>query len=446
MSLPPGPQAPTVVQTWRMLRQQIPFFEECYERYGDIFTLRLLAFPGNRLVVLADPEALKRVFTGDPGTFHAGEGNRVLGPLVGDRSVLLLDEGPHLRQRKLMLPSFHGDRMKAYGTLMTEIAEREAAAWPAGEPFQVHRSMQSLTLDVILRTVFGIEEGVRFDRLKGLLRELLDIGESPVMIPYLRRNFGKRSPWGRFLSLRDRVDEMLYEEIRRHRADPSTPERDDVLSLLLQARDEDGAPMSDRELRDELVTLLVAGHETTATALAWSLERLSRHPEVLERLTAEVQAGSDEYMDAVIKETMRSRPVLHFAMRQLKEPLELKGHELPAETRIGACIYLVHHREDLYPEPHAFKPERFLNGGADTYTWIPFGGGIRRCLGAAFAMFEMKVVLRTILEQVELQPASAPPERRKRRAITWVPSEGATIAVRPRERGARTLQPARTAA
>jgi cytochrome P450 len=428
--MPPGPSAPLAVQAWRFLLDEVRLLERSRDRYGDIFTLRIPVL--DPLVIVSDPAEVKRIFTGDPTQLHAGEGNEVLRPVVGDNSVLLLDEKPHLHQRKLMLPPFHGERMRLYGEAMREIAEEEIAGWREGEPFPVHPSMQRITLRVILRVVFGIEDRDQLAEFEQLVTAPLDRGQLLVMMPRLQKDFGRWSPWGRVVEARNRTQRAILDEIARRRADPRTAERDDILSMLLGARDEDGRPMSDQELHDELVTLLVAGHETTATALAWTFERLSRHPLELERLNRELAEGEEGYLDAVIKETLRVRPVLNFAMRKLTRPMEVGPYTVPAGATLASCIHLIHRRPDIYPEPEAFRPERFTNGGApDTYSWLPFGGGIRRCLGASFATYEMKVVLRTVLERRELATTTAPGERRKRRAITFVPGRGGRIVVRP---------------
>jgi cytochrome P450 len=391
-------------------------------------------------VVTADPAAVEKVFKGDPNLLHAGEGNVVLAPILGPRSVLLLDGPEHLRQRRLLLPPFHGERMRHYGALMTEAAERAVASWPRGRRFSVLPSMQAITLEVIMRAVFGFEDRERLDRLAPPLRRVLDTVASRrrvLMLALTQGRTGPRSPWGRFVATRREADELLYEEIRARRADPAAASRDDVMSLLLAARDEDGNALTDDELRDELMTLLVAGHETTATALAWALERITRHPAVLDRLLEERRSGAGEYLDAVVRETLRLRPVVPAVVRRLQAPMEFGGWELPAGVNIAPSIYLLHRRPDIYPEPAAFRPERFLEDPPGTYEWIPFGGGIRRCLGASFAMFEMKVVLGTVLDQVELRPPrAARAEGVVRRAITFAPSRGARV---------RLARPARAA-
>jgi cytochrome P450 family 135 len=419
-SMPPGPSAPRWLQTMRWWTRPVPFFERCRARHGRRFTIRLLGAPP--FVVLADPGDVKDVFTAPADVLHPGSGARILEPVVGPNSVILLDEDAHLSQRRLMLPAFHGEQVARLADVMSEVAAAEVERWPRDKPVALHPRLQALTLEVILRTVFGLEEGARLDRLREHLTSVLAVGASPVsMLPVLQRDLGPGSPWRRFLHMRDVVDAELFALIDERRAQAG--ERDDVLSLLLGARHEDGSPMSAQELRDELMTLLVAGHETTATALAWALERLVRHPAVLDRLVAEVreQGTEGEYLDAVVKETLRLRPVVPAVIRRLTGPMELGGYELPAGTFVSPSIYLTHRRPDVYPEPEAFRPERFLESPAGTYTWIPFGGGVRRCLGATFALFEMKVVLATVLEQVHLRTLDDRDEAITRRAITFAP-------------------------
>jgi cytochrome P450 len=443
MSLPPGPKLPRLAQSVRWIGRPTEFMTNCTRRYGDIFTVRLLGV--GRIVFVCDPAAIKEIFTADPELLHAGESNAFLEPIVGDRSVLLLDGPEHLRQRRLMLPPFHGERMQSYGALIEEIAERDIDSWPMGEPFALRPRSQAITLEVIMRAVFGIRDAERLDQLRERLRALTDIGGSRIqwvglLLPQLRRSFGmKNSPWERFVAIRAAVDEILYDEIRRRRSDPDLAEREDILSLLLQARDEDGSPMSDKELRDELMTLLVAGHETTATALAWAFELLLRNPATLTELEREIAAGSDAYLDAVIKETLRLRPVIPIVGRILKGPMILKGYELAEGTMVAPCIYLTHRRSDVYPEPERFRPERFLDKQPDTYAWLPFGGSIRRCLGASFAMFEMKVVIPAVLRTVELRAVGERPEPIRRRAITFVPGNEALVVAKPKQRATLPL-------
>jgi cytochrome P450 len=402
--------------------------EDCRRRYGDMFTLRI-ANEGT-WVFLADPDAIKQVFTGDPRVLHAGEANVVVLPLLGHHSVLVLDEAAHMSQRKLMLPSFHGERMRGYEQTMAEVAAEEIESWPAGQPYPVRPAMQRITLEVIIRTVFGVQDDARRERLRAALGAALEWGTNPRRMAMLAVLGPKRLARSNlFAGVRAPADELIYEEIRERRGAIDLEERDDVLSLLLQARHEDGSPMTDEELRDELMTLLVAGHETTASSLAWAVERLVRSPRVLERLREEVAAGDDEYLDAVCKETLRIRPILALVLRRLTEPMEIGGRLLPAGVNLAPCIYLVHRRADIYPEPYAFRPERFIEQPAGTYTWIPFGGGVRRCLGASFALFEMRVVLRELVSRLELRAADSQPERLTRRAITLVPERGGEVVV-----------------
>jgi cytochrome P450 len=326
--------------------------------------------------------------------------------------------------------------MRAYRDTMTEVTERSLERWPAGRPLRVLPQMQAITLEVIMRSVFGVGDEQRLERLRARLRDVLDWGADPRRLALLAvigpRRLTRNRTWS---NVRGAADELLFEEIRRRRTAPDLEERDDILSMLIQARGEDGHGMTDEELRDELMTLLVAGHETTATSLAWALERLIRHPDKLERLRAEVEAGDDAYLDAVAKETLRLRPVLSIVLRRLTEPMEIGGRLLPAGVTVAPCIYLVHRRPDVYPEPHRFRPERFLEQPAGTYTWFPFGGGVRRCLGASFALFELKTVLAAIVTRMALKPVDASPERLVRRAITLVPARGAELVAEPLRSG-----------
>ena len=427
-ALPPGPSSPRFMQTARWLVRPWAMMEELHRRHGDMFTVRI-ANEGT-WVFLAHPDAVKQVFTGDPNLLHAGEANIILSPLLGDRSVLLLDEPEHMTQRKMMLPPFHGERMQRYGELMRDIAEREVRSWPVEQPFQVWPSMQAITLEVILRAVFGLREGERLERIRTALKEILDFVMDPkrmLTVALLGPTRVQKVPLLR--NALDPVDELLFEEIRLRREDPELGHREDILSMLVQARHEDGRPMSDQELRDELMTLLVAGHETTATSLAWAVERLLRHPDKLARLKEEAEAGEDQYMDAVVKETLRLRPVIPIVLRLLKAPMEIGGWELPEGVAVAPCIYLEHPDPEIYPEPRRFLPERFLENPPGTYTWFPFGGGVRRCFGASFAIFEMKVVLSAVARHAALRPASPASERVRRRAITWTPGRGAEAVV-----------------
>jgi cytochrome P450 family 135 len=426
LSLPPGPSAPRPLQTARWIARPAAFMEDAQRRYGDMFTLRI-ANEGT-WVFVSDPDAVKQVFTGDPRLLHAGEANIVLLPVLGSHSVLLLDDDAHMAQRKLMLPSFHGERMRGYEQTMADVAAREIERWPAGEPLSAWPTMQAITLEVIMRTVFGVRDSARLERLGGALRSSLAFAAQPIRMALLATLGPRRiADLGLVRAKLEPTDELIYDEIRSRRDAPDLAERDDVLSLLLQARHDDGTEMSDKELRDELMTLLVAGHETSATALAWALDALTHHPHVLQRLRAEIDSGDDAYLDAVVKETLRLRPVIALVLRRLVEPMEIGGRLLPAGVTVAPCIYLLHRRPDVYDEPRAFRPERFLEKPPGTYTWIPFGGGVRRCLGASFAQFEMKVVLRELVARLDIRAARAEPERRVRRAIVFAPERGGEL-------------------
>jgi cytochrome P450 len=424
--LPPGPRAPSLLQTIGAWNRPTAYLERCRARYGKRFTMRL--FGQVPFVILSDPEEIKQMFLAPPDVLHPGEGARLLEPVVGPNSVILLDEGPHLRQRKLLLPAFHGEKMQRLSGLIGELAEREVASWPLEQPVALHARLQKLTLEVILRAAFGLDRGARLDELSDLLAEILAFGESPLslMLP-VQRLLAGRGPVGRLERSRARADELIYALIDERRA--TEQQGEDVLSMLLGARDEDGQPMSDAELRDELVTALVAGHETSASQLAWAIERIAREPRVQARLHGELDGGDDEaYLTATINEILRRRPVLPAPEpRMVKQPIEIGGIEYPPGVVLFASAYLMHHDAAIYPDPYAFKPERFLEQAPGTYTWIPFGGGRRRCLGASFALLEMKLVLRAVLERCELSPAGDVPELTRRRGITFSPSAGCTV-------------------
>jgi cytochrome P450 len=337
-----------------------------------------------------------------------------------------------MRMRKQMLPAFHGKSVTRYRDVIAEITARDVERWPIGRPFALRPRMQAITLEVILRAVFGIEEDERLEHLRPRLMTMLDLNPIFAAFPFLRLGLGGRGPWGRFVRARAEADEIIYDEIARRRADADVADRGDVLSLLLQARDEDGGGLTDAELRDELVTLLLAGHETTATALAWAFERLLRHPEALARLRAELDAGEETYLDAVVKETLRARPVVMDVARQLAASATVGGYELPAGVMVVPMITLVQSSEHVHDQAEAFRPERFLDGQPAPYTWIPFGGGVRRCLGASFATFEMKTVLSTVLPAVELRASRPQPERQRLRNVTFVPEHGGEVVLERR--------------
>ncbi len=433
--LPPGPRVPASVQMAGSWLRPTAVAQRARARYGKRFSVRLLGQP--HFVVLSDPEDIKQVFQAPPEVLHPGEGARILEPIVGPNSVILLDERPHLQQRKLMLPAFHGDAMQGLAELMSELTEREIATWPQDRPVALHPRLQQLTLEIVLRAVFGLEQGAQLDRLRELLTQVLEFAENPIsLLPFAQRALAGRGPMGRLERLGEETDRLIFELIEQRRGEHA--QGPDVLTLLLSARHEDDSPMSPAELRDELVTALVAGHETTASQLAWGFELLARHPETATRLARELREDPDSaYLTATIHEIMRMRPVLMNAEpRLVKQPVEIGGVSYPPGVVLIASAYLVHHDPDVYPQPNAFRPERFLEseGGRapGTYTWLPFGGGRRRCLGASFAMLEMKIVLRAVVERNLLVPVGERPERARRRSITISPARGCEVVLRAR--------------
>ncbi len=425
--LPPGPRWPRAAQTAAWGLRPIETVKHCRERYGDLFTLRMMGL--GDMVFVADPELIKQVFTGDREVFHAGEANSAMEPVLGPHSLLLLDGQRHLHERKLLLPPFHGEAVRAYAERVAELAAEEVATWPVGEAFAVRPRMQAITLEVILRAVIGVRDPARLDRLRELLPKLLEFSLTDMwtvwLFPKVMDTFLARRH--KSMRVRPEVDRLIAEEIAAHRADPDG--RDDVLALLVAARDEDGRPLSDAALRDHLITLLLAGHETTTTGLAWAFERLVRHPDKLERLRRELARGEgDEYLDAVVSETLRVRPVIESVWRLLTRPAELGGYLLPAGTTVLPSIALVQ-LSGAFDDPEEFRPERFLGEGAAPYTFIPFGGGARRCIGAAFAMMEMKLVLREAMSRIELRPTVEPGEPPRTHNVTLVPKRGARVVV-----------------
>ena len=433
--LPPGPKVPASVQMAGSWLRPASVVLRARERYGKRFSVRLL---GQRpFVVLSDPDEIKEVFQASPEVLHPGEGARILEPIVGPNSVILLDEKPHLSQRKLMLPAFHGDAMQSLAELMSELTEREIATWPQGKPVALHPRLQQLTLEIVLRAVFGLEQGAQLDRLRELLTQLLEFAENPIsLLPFAQRALAGRGPMGRLERLGEETDSLIFELIEQRRSEDA--QGPDVLTLLLGAEHEDGSPMSPAELRDELVTALVAGHETTASQLAWGFELLARSPRVTTRLASELDEDPDSpYLTATIHEIMRMRPVfMNAEPRLVKQQVEIGGVSYPPGVVLIASAYLVHHDPDIYPQPNAFRPERFLEseGGKapGTYTWLPFGGGRRRCLGASFAMLEMKIVLRQVLARNLVLPVGERAESARRRSITISPSRGCEVILRAR--------------
>jgi cytochrome P450 family 135 len=424
-SLPPSPPEPVLAQTARWLVRPIAFLESCRRRFGDAFSVTFLGFK-SPMVLVSDPEVVRALYSERANGLPPGRSIALL-PLLGPRSVLLLEGEEHLARRKLMLPPFHGERMRGYEEQVREITERDIASWPRGDAFALHPHMQAITLEVILRAVFGVTDPGRRDELRALLPRLLDATGSALLQArvMLSTRLGRGDPLAPLRGTGERIDALLLQEITARRA--AAPS-EDILSGLVHARFDDGSEMSDREVRDQLMTLLLAGHETTATGLAWTVDLLLRHPHALARLREEVRAGeSDTYLRAVVQEGLRLRPVVPIAGRRLAAALQVGDLHLPAGTDVTPAIWLTHTRPDLYPEPYAFRPERFLEQPPTTYGWIPFGGGVRRCLGAAFAEMEMRVVLTEIVRSAALQPASAQAERVTRRNITFSPRDGTRV-------------------
>jgi cytochrome P450 len=426
--LPPGPRLPRVLQTIGFMFAGPRFIEACRRRYGDAVTFGTLF--DERFVMVFHPALIKELFQGPPEQLRAGEANVMLGPIVGERSVLLLDGRQHLRHRRLLGAPFHGRRMLAHAEAMLSCTDLEIDSWPVGEPFSLLPSMQSLTLRVILRAVFGYEQGAEEQELRRRLRALLEPLARPrammllAALPSIRGDQAAvPAPFG---AAREAGDEVLYAEIERRRADlDALDERDDIFSALLLAQDEDGQRLSDQEVRDELVTLLLAGHETTATGLAWCLDLLLHDPAVHER----ARQGDERYLDAVVKESLRLRPVIPGVGRVVRgEPFRVNGYTVPPGVEINPSIRIIHRRADLYPDPGAFRPERFLvDDPPDTYTWIPFGGGTRRCLGASFALMEMRIVIARVLERATLQAVDRKPAKVQFRGITLAPKDGVRV-------------------
>jgi cytochrome P450 len=447
--LPPGPGAAPLVQLWRWISNPFGFMDAAARRFGDTFTVRAAGL--GTYVFFSAPEDLRAIFTADPEVLLSGAANAFLAPLLGENSLITLDRAAHLRQRRLLLPPFQGERMQAYAAVMQDAALRNLAGWPAGAPFALHPRMQAITFDVILRTVFGSEDAAAKRRLGPPLERLLALtagSRFSLLIPAAFQLVGNRGLDSISRRIRADADRALFAEIAARRAAPGGEAREDVLSLLLRARDEAGAPMTDEELRDELVTLLVAGHDTTATALAWAFQLILAHREARERVEAEIaQAGAPpggldaaalgrlEYLDAAIKESLRLRPIIPNVGRRVAAPFTVGGVTVPAGVNLAPCIYLAHRRAETYPEPEVFRPERFLGQKADPYAWFPFGGGMRRCIGIWFALFEMKVVIATVLGAARLELAGGL-ERPERRGITLVPSGGTRVVLAGARAGA----------
>jgi len=438
MRAPPGPKVPPIVMLVPMLYRPFTFFRACQRRYGDTFTVQVPGLPPS--VVFSHPDAVKEIFSLGPDDAHAGEVNAALRPLLGKYSLLLLDGKEHLRQRRLLLPPLHGERMSSYGARMIALTEASIEAWPEHARFPVHEELQNITLEVILRVVFGLADGERMDRMRKHLLDVLEVGTNPLLLlETFQRDFSPRMGWGKFLRASAAVDELLFHEVEQRKQ--TGARGDDILSLLLEARDEQGEPMSQQELRDELLTLLVAGHETTATSLSWALRWILDTPGLVQRLSRELSGEEGltperlqraPLLDATIREALRLQPVVPMVGRRLQRPMRIGDYDLDAGTAVLASIYLVQRRPDLYPDPERFDPDRFLRQKFGPNEWFPFGGGIRRCIGMAFALYEMKMVLGTILMRAELRLPRLSYVWGVRRSVTIAPSLGMPVVLERR--------------
>lgn len=440
---PEGPKNPALIQTLKGIFAPFKSLEVNYQKYGDIYSGKTIGFPS--FVVLSNPQAIQELFTADPNYFDIGKGNWTIKPLLGEHSLVLLDGQKHAETRKLLMPPFHGERMKSYGQIIIDTTKNAIADWEIDKPFILREYTQEISLRVIIKAIFGLNRGEKYDRLVQLLTSWLDIFNSPLksaflVLPWLQKDLGGLTPWSRFIKEKQSIYAILTEEINQRRNNPEML-GEDILSLMLSVRDEGGNPMEDREIKDELMTMLFAGHETTASSLAWAFYWIHYHQDVKEKLLAEMNAIEDfsdpnaiaklPYLSAVISETLRINPVVLFTFgRILKKPLEMMGYSFEPGTMLIPCIYLTHRREDIYPDPESFKPERFLERQYSPYEYLPFGGGNRRCLGYAFALFEMKLVIATILSKVELELLDRHPLKSSRRGVTFTPSGGVKMALK----------------
>lgn len=435
--IPPGPSLPPALQLTEWVANPIGFLTACRERFGDVFSVQFPEAPV--FVLFSDPEAIKEIFTGSVEDLRAGMANIILEPILGNKSLILLDTDEHLRERRLMMPTFHGERMKAYVRIMREITEAVIGKWRRGSVVQMHPETQSITMDVIVHTIFGVDDVQAVKKLRETLALLLNLGSNPLLLmPFFQRDLGRRSPWGNVVALKRRVDAELYAVIAAARVRDRVG-REDVLSMLIDARDETGRALSDRELHDEMITLLIAGHETTATTLSWMFHWLSERPEIQDEARAEVlrvtggqpleasQVAELKYLDAICKETMRLSPVVPLVGRHVTRPLRIGGHDLPVDVVATPSIYLTHRNEKYWPNPELFDPQRFIDTRINPYAYLPFGGGPRRCIGQAFALMEMKVVMATVLAHHRFAKPAGEKTRTIRRGVTFVPSNSMPI-------------------
>src|SRR4028119_98599 len=451
MTLPDGPKSPRFVQLIQFITDPVTYLDKCAKQYGDIFTAQL----GMPVVMISHPQAVQEMLNSN--AFHApGKANSFLKPIIGEQSMIMFSGERHKRSRQLLMPPFHGERMRNYAQLICDIATDVASKWSVDRPFVARSAMQEVTMRVILQAVFGMDDGPRLQQLRPVLTSFLDITGSPLratilFVRGLQQDWGSWSPWGRMKQQRRKIDDLIYAEIEERRLQPDAS-RTDILSLMMAARDENGQPMTNQELRDELMTLLFAGHESTATALAWAFYWIHHLPSVRQKLLQELDSLGENpdpmeifrlpYLSAVCQETLRIYPVaIHTLAREVLAPVELMGHQLEPGTVVFASIYLTHRREDLYPEPLQFKPERFLERQFSPYEYLPFGGGSRRCIGLALAQLEMKLVVATILRDFDLVLAQKKPVQAKRRGVTLGPAGGVRMALLGRRMSQQKREP-----
>jgi cytochrome P450 family 135 len=420
---PPGSRLPYPLQTYLFAKHGARWLPALRRRYGDVFVIRL-APKGRRVVIIGRPELIKRVFSGSTSLFHAGGGNEILRPVMGDHSVLLLDEAEHLRVRQLLMPAFHGAPLRGYQDMITQLTVAEVESWPTGTPFRTHDRMTKLTLEIILQVVFGVTDETRLAQLRPVVDRIVNV-DFVIMLGALYPLLGKLPPWSRFLRIQGDLDRLLYAEIADRRRQPDLAERTDVLSRLL-AVDTD-QPLTDAELRDNLITLLLAGHETTATALAWAFHELGRDRAQLAAAQRAADHDDQDYLEAVTKETLRRRPVIAAVARQLQQPIELGGYLLPKGANVNPAIALVQSDANLWDAPERFDASRFIGTQPAANTWIPFGGGVRRCLGASFSLLESGVILREVLRRYDVRADQPAPEPAARRNITLTPGRGGSV-------------------
>ena len=454
MTLPDGPKSPRFVQLIQFITDPVTYLDKCAKQYGDIFTAQL----GMPVVMISHPQAVQEMLNSN--AFHApGKANSFLKPIIGEQSMIMFSGERHKRSRQLLMPPFHGERMRNYAQLICDIAADVASKWSVDRPFVARSAMQEITMRVILQAVFGMDDGPRLQQLRPLLASVVDMTGSPLrssllFFDWMQQDWGSWSPWGRMKQQRRKIDDLIYAEIEERRLQPDAS-RTDILSLMMAARDENGQPMTDEELRDELMTLLFAGHESTATALAWAFYWIHHLPSVRQKLLQELDSLGENpdpmeisrlpYLSAICQETLRIYPVgTQTFARQALTPVELMGHQLEPGTAVFASIYLTHRREDLYPEPLQFKPERFLERQFSPYEYLPFGGGSRRCIGLALAQLEMKLVLATILRDFDLVLAEKKPVQAKRRGVTIGPAGGVRMALLGRRMSQQKRQPVAT--